>query len=182
MGSVAITTPHDSTTSINWSATVLLAALTGANLAPAADDYVRAAAGELLRGYLLGGHAPTLQTAYVPQAITSATTYVKEPDSWQELESLEDDWDAAGAKKVSPQAIAHARRFLTSLPSIGQTFVPFPDMDGGVGLQARAADKAAYLIVSPDNLFTYVIKVAGKVHRGINTEPDEMKDLLALLY
>jgi hypothetical protein len=179
----ATTTLPDATSHLSASATVLVATLTGATVALPSDESIRGLVAKFLsdRAYEI----PQPSVALPPtlgHAVAESTTHIAEPDEWQELEALEDDWDASGAKRISPVAIAHARRFLASLAVLGHRFSPFADPTGSVGLQARETDKSAYMLVNTDNRFTYVIRVGDRTHRGTKVDAEEMQKLLALLY
>ncbi len=83
---------------------------------------------------------------------------------------------------MSPDAIDHAKRFLRSLPSGGASFTPFAHPNGSVGLESEKPGSAAYLIVSPADRFTYVLRIGEAVHRGDDVDATKMRGLLALLY
>ena len=103
-------------------------------------------------------------------------------DPWQELEQLEQNWDGQGAERISAHAIDHALNFVESLLPIGPAFEPFAHPKGYVGLEARKQGKSAFLLVSPTNRFSYVIRSGGSVHRGDSVDPAAIRELLALLY
>lgn len=105
-----------------------------------------------------------------------------ETDSWQELEQLDQNWDGQGADRISQDAIDHALNFVESLLPTGAAFEPFAHPKGYVGLEARKKGKSAFLLVSPRNRFSYVIRSGGSVHRGDDVDPAAIRELLALLY
>ncbi len=81
---------------------------------------------------------------------------------------------------MSRDAIDHAKRFLKSISSIGTSFTPFAHPNGGVGLESEKPGKAAaYLVVSPTDRFTYVLRIGQAVHRSDDVDASKM---LALLY
>lgn len=124
---------------------------------------------------------PSFQSTAVVHGTTPGTLKSIEPDPWQELEALGDDWDTSGAQAVSREAIDHAKRFLKSL-SIDAPFAPFAYPDGSVGLESQKNGSAAYILVSPTERFTYVLRIRDAVHRGDDVEASKMRELLALLY
>jgi len=135
----------------------------------------------------LGASHASFQDLTVSHGTTPATSLTLgsaliETDPWQELESLDADWDGNGAAPVSRDAIEHALSFLESLPLVGQVFEPFAHPNGSVGLEAHNADKAAYLIVSPMNRFAYVLRMGETVHRGNDVDASVMRRVLELLY
>lgn len=182
---LATTTLSDlsnSTSRLSASATVLLATLASTTLTQPGEEYIRGLVAQLFSGSNQVDHRSTTYATTINYAGAHSTTKLAEPDEWQELEALEEDWDAAGAKRISGDAIVHARRFLAQIPALTHRFIPFPDATGSVGLQIREAGRSAYLLVAPDNRFTYVIRIGEKTHRGANLEAEEMKELLEFLY
>ena len=115
------------------------------------------------------------------RTLPTANTETLRDDPWIEIQELPYDWDANGAEPVSPAAITFAKRFLAELPG-DLTFEPFAQTDGSIGLQHRTPNRSAYLVISPENRFTYVIKVAETVHRGDDVESTVMQALLATIY
>lgn len=125
---------------------------------------------------------PSFQSLDIFHEGTAATTKNVELDPWQELEVLGDGWDGDRAQPVSLDALEHARRFSRSVSDIGTSFTPFAYPDGSVGLESQKAGVAAYLVVSPSNRFTYVLRASDSVHRGDDVDSEKMRELLALLY
>jgi len=124
----------------------------------------------------------SFQSLGVFHSTISPTTTIAAEDPWDELERLEAGWDGNNAAAVSLDAIKHAKRFTSNAHTIGVSFTPFADPDGSVGLEARKSGKVAYLIVSADDRFTYVLREGDKVHRGDNVDASTIRELLALLY
>jgi hypothetical protein len=125
---------------------------------------------------------PTFQQVSVEHGTTSTTKTVVAVDPWDELERLDADWDGNGAAPISISALRNARRFATSEQTFGNSFHPFADPDGSVGLEATKPGKVAYLIVSDSDRFSYVLRQGDTVHRGDNVDALKMREILALLY
>jgi hypothetical protein len=99
-----------------------------------------------------------------------------------ELESLPVDWDGQGAERVSRDAIRNAQLFLASLEGTADTFEPFADPDGSVGLEGHKGERSAYLVISPAGAISYVIREGDKVNRGADVDVSTMRRLLDVLY
>lgn len=91
------------------------------------------------------------------------------------------DWDGHGAKPISRQAIAHAVRFVQSVPQYASNFEPFPDPIGNVGIEARIRDKTLYLNFASSGEIAYLVKAGSSTHRGRGVNPDMIRELLGML-
>jgi hypothetical protein len=177
MTTLTIHSPYASQT---LNAAVLSAALAAAMPASTEDQLVRDA--KPWESASTGDAAELhFHLALISHHATPATTKIAEPDPWQELELLEKNWDGEDAEPVSLDAIQHAKRFLVDLPDAA-IFTPFANPDGRVGLQGQQSGKSAYLLISAENLFTYVLRVRGQVHRGHSTDAPMMRQILEFLF
>lgn len=175
------TAPWSPPTALRLSAAMLSAAL--ATTSPAAgEEYAKAIAKQDVRWDAPDASEPSFQGVHVFHGTTAATIKSTEPDPWQDLEALGEDWDANGAQPVSSDAIDHAKRFLKSISTTQARFTPFAHPDGSVGLESQKNGGDAYLLVSPTERFTYVLRIGDTVHRGDDVDASKMRDLLALLY
>ncbi len=178
MGNINIQALSSSPTALGLSAAALLSAVLTGAMPPYAKTIPRLD----IRWNAPDASELSFQALDVLHGSTVGTTKAAEPDAWQDLEALREDWDASGAQPVSRDAIDHAKRFLKSFSSVGAPFTPFAHPDGSVGLESRKSAAAAYLIVSPTDRFTYVLRIGQTVHRGDDVDASKMRELLALLY
>lgn len=175
------TAPWSPPTAVRLSAAMLSAALAATSPASGEED-AKAIAKQHVRWDAPDASEPSFQSVGVFHGTTAATIKSIEPDPWQDLEALGEDWDANGAQPISRDAIDHAKRFLKSISTTEARFIPFAHPDGSVGLESQKNGSAAYLVVSPTERFTYVLRIADTVHRGDDVDPSKMRELLALLY
>ncbi len=88
-----------------------------------------------------------------------------------EIEALEPDWDAYGARQVSPVACRLARKFLRLLPPQIEDFDIYPEPDGSIGWEChKGAEFSLFLSFTPDEEIAYVAVYREndqeEVHRG----------------
>ncbi|MGH8470763.1 MAG: hypothetical protein ACREVY_17920 [Gammaproteobacteria bacterium] len=102
-------------------------------------------------------------------------------DEIEAFSTLVPDWDGHGAKPVSRQAIAHAVRFVQSVPQYTSNFEPFPDPNGNVGIEAHIRDKTLYLNFASSGEIAYLLKAGRQIHRGRGVDPDKIRALLGML-
>ena len=114
---------------------------------------------------------------------TAPTTLLRiHTDPWDELLRLQENWDGNQALPISIDALGHAKRFVNQAREDGLSFTPFADPDGHVGLESEKTNSVAYLVVAPDNRFSYVIRTGDTVNRGDNVSERQMREILALLH
>ncbi len=97
------------------------------------------------------------------------------------LAELHRDWDGHGAEPISPDAIAHALRFVQTIDHTRMRFEAFPDPNGNVGLQADIGDRVLYLNFSPNGDIAYVIRSGHAVHRGRGADKGVIDAVLKVL-
>lgn len=124
---------------------------------------------------------PVEQLTQSDQLAAWLETY-KHAAALNELESLPTNWDGQGAERVSRHAIRNAKMLLASLEGAADTFEPFADPDGGVGLEGHKRDKSAYLVIAPDGAISYVVREGAKISRGADVDASTMRQLLEVLY
>lgn len=168
-------------TALRLSAAMLASALAATSPA-SAEEYAKLIAKHNIRWHAPDASQPSFQSLGVLHGSIVGTTKSVEPDPWQDLEALQQDWDGSGAEAVSRDAMDHAKRFLRSLSYIETSFAPFAHPDGSVGLESQKPGSAAYLLVSPSDRFTYVLRIGDTVHRGDDVDSSTMREVLALLY
>ncbi|MBF8254725.1 MAG: hypothetical protein HW373_1420 [Deltaproteobacteria bacterium] len=100
----------------------------------------------------------------------------------KELQSLPANWDGQGAERVSQEAIRNAKLFLASLERTADTFEPFADPDGSIGLEGHKGERSAYVVISPEGAISYVVREGDKVNRGADIDANTMRLLLEVLY
>ncbi len=88
-----------------------------------------------------------------------------------ELSSLEDNWDNAGGKKLSPKAISTAGRFIEALSEeVLSHCALFPAANSGVYIQGRF-NKGSLIVTVSDKGITYVLKGDGIEKKTANQVP-----------
>lgn len=103
-------------------------------------------------------------------------------DAFQEIAALPANWDGQGAECVSANAIASARAFLGAIGGNADSFEPFADPDGSVGLEGHRSNRSAYIVIAHSGTCSYVIRNDSRVHRGNDVDAETMRRLLDLLY
>lgn len=162
-------------------AVVLSAALTGP-LAAFGEDYALPTPRKTFVWTSPEATAPSQTRVNMWSGTTLPTMEHSRSDPWDELSELPDNWDGSGASAVMPEAIRHAKRFLISLNRAYDQFEPFAHPNGSVGLEAHKQGRSAYLVVSSEDTYTYVIKSGATVHRGTGVKAADMQVLLEMLY
>lgn len=132
-------------------------------------------------------HAPSdssasFQNIGVIHGTAPTTRVALADDPWDDLHRLKQGWDGGNAAPIAPDAINYAKHFAKEAKALGLAFVPFADPDGNVGLESTENSRAAYLIVSPQGRFSYVIRDGEAINRGDNVDAATMRGLLMLLH